>query len=139
MPLSFAMHFALGVMFDARTFRPAHGDGVRVRVSAAVYPSPKGATLVQELIESEYEQIFQCTALVKRSGATVHATVRKLHQYPLRYGTMCYGQTESNEELLTESLKLLRALDYRGLGSLEFKYRVSDDSYYFIEMNTRLP
>jgi predicted ATP-grasp superfamily ATP-dependent carboligase len=36
-------------------------------------------------------------------------------------------------------LKLLRALDYRGLGSLEFKYRSSDHRYYFIEMNTRLP
>jgi predicted ATP-grasp superfamily ATP-dependent carboligase len=52
---------------------------------------------------------------------------------------MCYGQTERNEELVAESLKLLRALGYRGLGSLEFKYRASDKNYYFIEMNTRLP
>ncbi len=134
--------------------KPVHRQTVQFPIAAKVFvaqnvndlksffqtnPQLKGATLVQELIEGGDEQIFQCTALVKHSGATVHATVRKLHQYPLRYGTMCYGQTERNEELLAESMKLLRALGYRGLGSLEFKYRVSDNSYYFIEMNTRLP
>jgi predicted ATP-grasp superfamily ATP-dependent carboligase len=98
-----------------------------------------GATLVQEMIEGGDDQIFQCTALVKHSGETVHATVRKLHQFPPGYGTMCYGQTERNDELVSESLKLLLALGYRGLGSLEFKYRKSDHRFYFIEMNTRLP
>lgn len=102
-------------------------------------PQLKGATLVQELIEGGDDQIFQCTVLVKQSGETVHATVRKLHQYPPHYGTMCHGQAEPNDQLVTESMKLVRALGYRGLGSLEFKYRASDNRYYFIEMNTRLP
>ena len=52
---------------------------------------------------------------------------------------MCYGQTEPNEALAAEGAKLIRALGYRGLGSLEFKYRQKDGGYYFIEMNTRLP
>jgi len=134
--------------------KPVHRQAVQFPMAAKVFvaqnarelesffltnPQLKGATLVQELIEGGDEQIFQCTVLVKDSGATEYATVRKLHQYPLGYGTMCYGQTERNDELLAESLKLLRALDYRGLGSLEFKYRASDKNYYFIEMNTRLP
>ena len=34
---------------------------------------------------------------------------------------------------------MILALGYRGLGSLEFKYRHKDSGYYFIEMNTRLP
>ncbi len=52
---------------------------------------------------------------------------------------MCYGQTETNQAMAAEALKLLRALGYRGLGSLEFKYCHKDRQYYFIEMNTRLP
>jgi D-aspartate ligase len=134
--------------------KPVHRQAVAFPIPAKVFvardhyelesflrtnPKLLGATLVQELIEGGDDQIFQCTALVRDSGDTVHATVRKLRQFPPGYGTMCYGQTEPNEELVTESMKLLRALGYRGLGSLEFKYRNSDGRYYFIEMNTRLP
>jgi D-aspartate ligase len=134
--------------------KPIHRQAVAFPIPAKVFvacnqhelesffrnnPQLMGATLAQELIEGGDEQIFQCTALVRHSGDTVRATVRKLHQFPPGYGTMCYGKTERNDELATESLKLLGALGYRGLSSLEFKYRKSDGRYYFIEMNTRLP
>ncbi|HZI55925.1 MAG TPA: hypothetical protein VFF39_04085 [Verrucomicrobiae bacterium] len=104
------------------------------------YPQMKGATLMQELIEGGDDQVFQYTALVNAQGQiAAHATVRKLRQYPAGYGSMCYGQTEKNEELAAEGRKLILALGYRGLGSLEFKRRQKDGGYYFIEMNTRLP
>ncbi len=102
-------------------------------------PQLMGATLIQEMIEGEDDQIFQCTVLVKNSGDVVRTTVRKLHQYPPHYGTMCHGQTIPNDEIVTESLKLLQPLGYRGLGSLEFKYLARTNKYYYIEMNTRLP
>ncbi|MGC2695078.1 MAG: hypothetical protein WA738_04735 [Candidatus Angelobacter sp.] len=106
----------------------------------AKYPQLKGATLMQELIEGGDDQVFQCTALVNSAGeVATYSTVRKLRQYPAGYGSMCYGQTERNEAMAAEALKLVRALGYRGLGSLEFKYRQRDGGYYFIEMNTRLP
>jgi predicted ATP-grasp superfamily ATP-dependent carboligase len=104
------------------------------------YPQMKGATLMQELIEGGDDQVFQYTALVNTQGKiAAQATVRKLQQYPAGYGSMCYGQTEKNEALAAEGRKLILALGYRGLGSLEFKYRQKDGGYYFIEMNTRLP
>jgi predicted ATP-grasp superfamily ATP-dependent carboligase len=100
----------------------------------------KGATLMQELIEGADDQVFQYTALVNTEGEiAAHSTVRKLRQYPAGYGSMCYGQTEKNEALAVQGRKLILALGYRGLGSLEFKYRQKDGGYYFIEMNTRLP
>ncbi len=103
------------------------------------YPQLKGGTLMQELIEGGDEQVFQCTALVANSGEISYSTVRKLRQHPPGYGSMCYGRTERNDVMAAEALKLLLALGYRGLGSLEFKYRQRDGGYYFIEMNTRLP
>jgi predicted ATP-grasp superfamily ATP-dependent carboligase len=104
------------------------------------YPQLKGGTLMQELIEGGDDQVFQCTALINTAGElAAYSTVRKLRQYPPGFGSMCYGQTEPNEEMAGEALKVLRALGYRGLGSLEFKYRKNDGKYYFIEMNTRLP
>ena len=106
----------------------------------ARYPQIKGATLMQELIEGSDDQVFQCTALVNQKGdIAAYSTVRKLGQYPPGFGSMCYGRTERNEAMAQEAFKLLRELGYRGLGSLEFKYREKDGGYYFIEMNTRLP
>jgi len=104
------------------------------------YPQMKGATLMQELIEGDDDQVFQYTALVNTQGEiAAYSTVRKLRQYPAGYGSMCYGQTEYNEALELAGRKLILALGYCGLGSLEFKYRHRDSGYYFIEMNTRLP
>jgi D-aspartate ligase len=104
------------------------------------YPQLKGGTLMQELIEGADDQVFQCTALVNNAGRiAAYSTVRKLRQYPPGYGSMCYGRTERNETMAAEAFKLLRALGYRGLGSIEFKCRQKDGGYYFIEMNTRLP
>ena len=104
------------------------------------YPQLRGATLMQELIEGGDDQVFQYTALVNTQGEiAAQSTVRKLRQYPAGYGSMCYGQTEKNDALATEGRKLILALGYRGLGSLEFKLRQKDGGYYFIEMNTRLP
>jgi predicted ATP-grasp superfamily ATP-dependent carboligase len=106
----------------------------------AKYPQLKGATLMQELIEGGDDQVFQYTALVNTQGEiAAYSTVRKLCQYPPGFGSMCYGQTERNDALATEGRKLVLALGYRGLGSLEFKRRQKDGGYYFIEMNTRLP
>src|ERR1700739_4101844 len=106
----------------------------------ARYPQMKGATLMQELIEGADDQVFQYTALVNTKGEiAAWSTVRKLRQYPAGYGSMCYGQTEKNDALAAEGRKLILALGYCGLGSLEFKYRQKDGGYYFIEMNTRLP
>ena len=52
---------------------------------------------------------------------------------------MCFGRTETNGIVVSESLRLVRLLGYRGLASIEFKRRASDNRYYFIEMNARLP
>lgn len=104
------------------------------------HPELKGTTVCQEIIEGGDENIFQCTALVRMSGEPAAVfCARKLHQHPPGYGVMCYGRSEENDTLAAQALQLLRALQYRGLASLEFKYRAEDGRYYFIEMNPRLP
>jgi len=104
------------------------------------HPELKGATVCQEIIKGGDENIFQCTVLVRMSGESGAVfCVRKLHQYRPGYGVMCFGRSEENEVLAAQALQLLRALQYRGSASLEFKYRAEDGRYYFIEMNPRLP
>ena len=104
------------------------------------HPELKGETIFQEIIEGGDDAIFQYTALIGSSGEAgpVFCT-RKLHQYRPGYGVMCFGRSEQNEVVAAQALRLLNALQYRGLASLEFKRRAKDGRYYFIEMNPRLP
>jgi len=103
-------------------------------------PQLLGATICQEVIAGGDGDIFQCTVLVGRSGgAPVLFSTRKLHQYPPGYGVMCFGRSESNPVVEAMTLRMLEQLQYRGLASLEFKYRPADGSFHFIEMNPRLP
>ena len=104
------------------------------------HPRLKGETVCQEIIEGGDENVFQCTVLMRRSGEVGAAFgARKLRQYRPGYGVMCFGRSEENEVVKEQALRLLNHLRYRGLASLEFKYRASDGRYYFIEMNPRLP
>jgi predicted ATP-grasp superfamily ATP-dependent carboligase len=103
------------------------------------HPHLVGSTVCQQIIEGGDDEIFQCTVLIGSAGHATAVCVRKLHQYPPGYGVMCYGRTEDSPQLRSDSLKLLRELQYAGLASLEFKHRGQDDLYYFIEVNPRLP
>jgi predicted ATP-grasp superfamily ATP-dependent carboligase len=106
----------------------------------ADYPQLKGATICQQIIEGGDENVLQCTALTGKNGQIAAAfTTRKIHQYPPGYGSMCFGRSEKNDALIEQSQQVLRALQFRGLSSLEFKYCAHTDRYYFIEMNPRLP
>jgi D-aspartate ligase len=103
-------------------------------------PGFQGTTIWQQIIEGEDDDIFQCTALIQESGDIgALASVRKIHQYPKGFGKMVFGRTEENTVVVSEALKLLRFVGYRGIASLEFKYQPKDGNYYFIEVNPRLP
>jgi len=104
------------------------------------HPKLCGSTLWQEIIEGADDSVLQCNVLVTTKGL-VEATVciRKIHQYPPGFGSMSFGRTEKIELIVKESVRILEALEYRGLASLEFKHCPADGRYYFIEMNPRLP
>ncbi len=137
------------VVKPLRSFRTAFPSGRKNYVAASAqdllqfydqYPDLVGATLWQEVIDGPDEEIYQCNVLVAESGAVRQICgVRKLRQYPRGFGNMCFGRTETNGIVVLESLRLLRFLRYRGFASIEFKRRASDNRYYFIEMNARLP
>ena len=97
-----------------------------------------GTTIWQEIIPGGHDQIFACTVLIRQSGEVGAVFgIQKIRQYP-EFGIMSYGRSQENEAVASESLRLLRLLDYRGFADMEFK-RGSDGRYYFIEMNPRLP
>jgi predicted ATP-grasp superfamily ATP-dependent carboligase len=104
------------------------------------YPGLWDTSIIQEVIEGEDDQVHQCNFVVADDGSVAAScTVRKLQQFKPGFGHMALGRTEENPELVARSLRLLRALGWRGLASLEFKRDRQSGEYYFIEMNPRMP
>ena len=103
-------------------------------------PGVESSTIWQEIVEGGDDCVYQCNVLVRSNGQLgAYLCVHKIHQYPPGFGSMSFGRSEENATILGESDRLLTHLKYRGLGSLEFKFRKKDGRYYFIEMNPRMP
>jgi predicted ATP-grasp superfamily ATP-dependent carboligase len=103
-------------------------------------PALLGLTIWQEIIEGEDDEVFQCTTFIRKSGEFGPLfLIRKIHQFPPGFGSMCFGRSEENDCVARDAVSLLHLLDHRGFASLEFKRRPRDGGYYFIEMNPRLP
>jgi predicted ATP-grasp superfamily ATP-dependent carboligase len=115
-------------------------SGTDLERAAAEHPEIVGATVVQEMIEGGDDQVVQCTLAVGRGGDVLGvSTVRKIHQYPAHFGSMCYGRSEHIPEIIEPAIHFMTGLEYRGLASLEFKFSRRDNRFYFIEINPRLP
>ena len=133
-----ARSFDATVPADFKTYTAASPEALLALY--ARHPALLGTSIWQEVIEGADDVIFQFTTLVRANGdVREFASVRKLHQYPPGFGITSLGRTETNPALAAPSRRLLAALEYRGLASLEFKYRARDGGYYFIELNPRLP
>jgi predicted ATP-grasp superfamily ATP-dependent carboligase len=102
-------------------------------------PELLGHTLCQEIVAGPDSDIFQVTALMPAGEREpVVCCIRKHRQYPRTRGTTSFGRTEWNPLLIEYALKLLRALRWKGVGSIEFKLSPAGVPY-FIELNPRLP
>jgi D-aspartate ligase len=64
-------------------------------------------------------------------------TKQKLRQEPTLYGDGSYQRTVDVPRVAELSRAFLKALDYRGVGSVEFKYDARDDSFRLMELNPR--
>lgn len=103
-------------------------------------PDLLGTTLWQELIEGGDDTIYQGTALAAKPGVvTSISCVRKIRQFVPAFGITSLGRTQWEETVVEQTARLVRALEWTGFASVEFKQSAHDRRFYFIEMNPRLP
>jgi predicted ATP-grasp superfamily ATP-dependent carboligase len=154
----------LGASDDLSTLRPAirfpavakiaqpwlRPDGVRAAalvrnaLSLAEYRAELRArtnadVVVQEYIPEEGAEDWFYHGYHREGGEPVVGfTGRKLRSYPPFFGPTTYGVSSVNEEVLTISRKMLRALGYAGVVELEFRLDRRDGRYKFLDFNPRL-
>jgi len=94
--------------------------------------------LAQEWIEGATEQIVVLGGYADaNSNLLAYFTARKIVQSPDDCGTGCIVRSEPLPQLVGLTERLLKALRYRGMAEVEFKYDSASRTYKLIEINTR--
>ncbi len=94
--------------------------------------------MVQEIIPGPDTRLLTFLGYIGCDGRPLAGCVRmKLRQSPPRFGYCCLTETVRDREVLHSATTLLTALDYRGIGCVEFKRDPRDGILKLIEINAR--
>lgn len=94
--------------------------------------------MIQEIVPGDDERLFTFLGYIGRDGTALAGCVRKkLRQYPPGFGYCCLTETVVDPEIMELSIRLLKTLNYRGIGCVEFKRDPVDQRAKLIEINTR--
>jgi predicted ATP-grasp superfamily ATP-dependent carboligase len=90
--------------------------------------------IVQEYIEGNDDQVEYClTYFSGTSECKMAFTGKKLRQWPVETGSTATTIPVDNEFVKNETIRIFKQLNYRGFGSIEYKYDKRDCRYYLIE------
>ena len=96
--------------------------------------------IVQEFVVGPVSNLYSCNCYLNAdSEPLVTFVARKLRQWPPETGESCLGEECRNDEVLRETIRLFKAVGYRGLGYLEMKQDARTGKHYIIEPNVGRP
>ncbi len=94
--------------------------------------------MIQEIIPGGDERLLTFLGYFSQDGTPLAGCVRKkLRQYPPGFGYCCLTETVIDPEIMELSIRLLKVLNYRGIGCVEFKRDPRDGQPKLIEINAR--
>jgi D-aspartate ligase len=95
--------------------------------------------MVQELVPGGDDELYSLGSYLRRGGEPLGLFCgRKLRQTPTGIGTCRVGEAVWVQEVVDAGLRLLRALDFRGISQVELKRDPRDGRYKLMEVNPRL-
>src|SRR5215207_2857688 len=123
-------------MFSA--FKVADKDGLP-RLYDRYRPFTE-ALIVQEWIPGPDSNLYSCNCYFNQHGEPLATFVsRKVRQWPPHVGKSSYGVECRSDDVLRETLSLLRGVGYRGLGYVEFKLDERTGKKFIVEPNVGRP
>ena len=94
--------------------------------------------IVQEVIPGFDTNHFKFCAYVSQNGEfLLQFTLRKIHQNPIHFGIGSTVESIKYPELMRIGKKFFESINYRGIGSAEFKLDSRDGKLKLIELNPR--
>ena len=95
--------------------------------------------IAQEVVPGDDDCQWVCNCFFDYNSDLVQAfSFNRLRLSPSHYGVTSYAISQYNEEVITLSKKLGKALGYVGPAMVEFKFDNRDNCYKYIELNPRL-
>lgn len=95
--------------------------------------------MIQEVIPGPDSNHFKVSIYISQSAVPLLVfTLRKIRQFPIRFGVGSCVESIDYPELLDIGLKYFMGINYRGIGSAEFKLDEKDNVLKLIELNPRL-
>jgi predicted ATP-grasp superfamily ATP-dependent carboligase len=96
--------------------------------------------IVQEWIVGPVRNLFSCNCYFNKNGEPVATFIaRKLRQWPPETGDSCLGEECRNDDVLNETIRLFKSVNYRGLGYVELKQDSRTGKHYIVEPNIGRP
>jgi predicted ATP-grasp superfamily ATP-dependent carboligase len=94
--------------------------------------------IIQELIIGNDYDNWKVSIYSDRKGAIKSIiTLQKIFQHPIYFGVGSIMRSRQNKDLQQIGVKLFSSLNYKGVGSAEFKFSKERNEYVLIEINTR--
>lgn len=96
--------------------------------------------IVQEWIVGPVSNLYSCNCYFNKNGESVATFVaRKLRQWPPETGDSCLGEECRNDEVLQETIRMFKKVNYQGLGYVEMKQDSRTGKHYIVEPNIGRP
>ena len=101
--------------------------------------NPSPGVMLQEYIPREQgEDWFYHGYCNEDSECLVSFTGIKLRSYPAHAGPTTFGRSVENVALRTQAEELFRALNYRGIMGLDYRFDLRDGQYKLLDFNPRI-
>lgn len=122
---------------DHKGFKVESPDEL-VRTFERILPA-KIPAMAQSIVPGPNTNHYKLCAYVRADGTPlVPLALRKIRQYPPEFGVGTFVETVNDPEVTELGLRFLKGIEYRGIGSIEFKRDARDGSLKLIELNPRL-
>jgi predicted ATP-grasp superfamily ATP-dependent carboligase len=102
--------------------------------------SPKGANvMIQEFVPGTPESVWMFNGYFdERSECKVAFTGKKIRQAPPYTGAATLGVCEANAAVLQDTVRLMKAVGYRGILDIGFRFDARDGQYKLLDVNPRI-
>jgi D-aspartate ligase len=95
--------------------------------------------MIQEYIPGEDDTIWMFNGYFNESSDCLMGfTGRKLRQYPVHTGMTSLGICQTNSKVKEATLQLVKAVSYKGILDIGFRYDARDGNYKLLDVNPRI-
>ena len=105
-----------------------------------LYGSLADVLIVQEWVPGSSKELYSCNCYFDdNSEPLVTFIARKIRQWPPLTGESSLGEECRDDVVLNETVRLLKSVNYRGLGYVEIKRHEQSGEYVIMEPNVGRP